>query len=164
MAFFGFLMACLGGLIVNRAARSDVTMAWLTFYLALLFGRSYWLGEPMTIPVHRLQSGGLLLSQLFPDLGSEDDAGFARGPDHFCGARGVRRLVGAVPDLPNEWRALVAGGVRITCSGARLSLPRKALLVARSAPGFRLCGHGRHAARYYPSVPQPMMAAHVLSP
>jgi len=64
-AFFAFLMACLGGLVVNRAARSDVTLAWLAFYLALVFGRSLWLGEPMTIPVHRLQSGGLLLFAFF---------------------------------------------------------------------------------------------------
>ena len=26
VAFFAFLMACLGGLVVNRAARSDVTL------------------------------------------------------------------------------------------------------------------------------------------
>ncbi len=65
VAFFGFLMACLGGLVVNRAARADVTVAWLACYLALLFGRSYWLDEPMTIPVHRLESGGLLLFSFF---------------------------------------------------------------------------------------------------
>ena len=29
VAFFGFLIACLGGLVVNRAARSDVTFAFL---------------------------------------------------------------------------------------------------------------------------------------
>lgn len=60
-AFFGFLMVCLGGLVVNRAARSDVTLAFLGAYLGLVFGRSLWVGEPMTIPLHRLQSGALLL-------------------------------------------------------------------------------------------------------
>ncbi|MDQ3621829.1 MAG: RnfABCDGE type electron transport complex subunit D, partial [Verrucomicrobiota bacterium] len=60
-AFFGFLMACIGGLVVNRAARSDVTLAFLGFYVALVFGRSLWLGEPLAIPLHRLQSGVLLL-------------------------------------------------------------------------------------------------------
>lgn len=65
VAFFGFLMACLGGLVVNRAARSDVTLAFLGFYLALVFGRSLYLGEPFAIPFHRLQSGALLLFAFF---------------------------------------------------------------------------------------------------
>jgi enediyne biosynthesis protein E5 len=65
VAFFGFLMACLGGLVVNRAARSDVTFAFIACYMALVFGRSIWLGEPMTIPVHRLESGALLLFTFF---------------------------------------------------------------------------------------------------
>jgi enediyne biosynthesis protein E5 len=65
VAFFGFLMTCLGGLVVNRAARTDVTMAFLAFYIALVFGRSIYLGEPMAIPLHRLQSGALLLFAFF---------------------------------------------------------------------------------------------------
>ena len=65
VAFFGFLMVCVGGLVVMRAARSDVTLAFLGFYLALMFGRSLYLGEPMTIPLHRLQSGALLLFAFF---------------------------------------------------------------------------------------------------
>jgi Na+-transporting NADH:ubiquinone oxidoreductase subunit NqrB len=65
VAFFAFLMACLGGLVVNRAARSDVTYAFLFFYLALVFGRSLWLGEPMAIPLHRLENGALLLFAFF---------------------------------------------------------------------------------------------------
>ena len=65
VAFFGFLMVCVGGLVVMRAARSDVTLAFLGFYLALMFGRSLWLGEPVAIPLHRLQSGALLLFAFF---------------------------------------------------------------------------------------------------
>ncbi len=65
VAFFAFLMACLGGLVVNRAARSDVTYAFIAFYTALVFGRSLWLGEPLSIPVHRLESGALLLFTFF---------------------------------------------------------------------------------------------------
>lgn len=65
VAFFAFLMACIGGLVVNRATRSDVTYAFIAFYMALVFGRSLWLGEPMTIPIHRLQSGALLLFTFF---------------------------------------------------------------------------------------------------
>lgn len=65
VAFFAFLMACLGGLVVNRAARSDVTYAFIACYCALMFGRSWYLGEPLTIPLHRLESGALLLFTFF---------------------------------------------------------------------------------------------------
>jgi Na+-transporting NADH:ubiquinone oxidoreductase subunit NqrB len=65
VAFFAFLMACLGGVVVNRASRSDVTYAFIVCYCALLFGRSWYLGEPLTIPLHRLQSGALLLFTFF---------------------------------------------------------------------------------------------------
>ncbi len=60
-----FLLACLGGLVVNRASRSDVTFAFLGFYAALLVGRSLWLGEPMSIPLHRLENGAVLLFSFF---------------------------------------------------------------------------------------------------
>jgi Na+-transporting NADH:ubiquinone oxidoreductase subunit NqrB len=65
VAFFAFLMACLGGIVVNRASRSDVTYAFIVFYCALLVGRSWYLGEPMAIPLHRLESGALLLFTFF---------------------------------------------------------------------------------------------------
>jgi Na+-transporting NADH:ubiquinone oxidoreductase subunit NqrB len=65
VAFFGFLMVCVGGLVVFRAARSDVTIAFLIFYLGLVVGRSLYVGEPLAIPFHRLQSGALLLFAFF---------------------------------------------------------------------------------------------------
>jgi Na+-transporting NADH:ubiquinone oxidoreductase subunit NqrB len=65
VAFFGFLMACLGGLVVHRALRSDVACAFAIAYASLLIGRSLYVGEPLTIPLHRLQSGGLLLFTFF---------------------------------------------------------------------------------------------------
>lgn len=64
-AFFAFLMACLGGLVVNRAARSDVTYAFIAFYAAIVFGRSWMLGESASIPLHRLQNGALVLFTFF---------------------------------------------------------------------------------------------------
>ena len=65
VAFFAFLLACVGGLVVMRASRSDVTLAFIASYLALVIGRSLWLGEPLAIPLHRLQSGGLLIFTFF---------------------------------------------------------------------------------------------------
>jgi hypothetical protein len=58
-------MACLGSVVVKRAARSDVTYAFIAFYGALLFGRSLYLGEPFAIPLHRVESGALLLFTFF---------------------------------------------------------------------------------------------------
>ena len=64
-AFFAFLLACAGSLVVNRAARSDVTYAFIVCYCTLLFGRSLYLGEPLAIPLHRVESGALLLFTFF---------------------------------------------------------------------------------------------------
>ena len=50
-AFFAFLLVCLGGLVVNRAARSDVTLAFIA--------------STMAIPLHRLENGALLLFTFF---------------------------------------------------------------------------------------------------
>ncbi len=65
VAFFGFLLACVGAVVVNRAARSDVTVAFLGFYVAIVVGRALWLGDPLTIAFHTLQSGGLVLFAFF---------------------------------------------------------------------------------------------------
>ena len=56
-----YAMAMGGAFVVNRSARSDTTVAFLAAYAAILFGRSLWLGEPMAIPIHRLQSGALMI-------------------------------------------------------------------------------------------------------
>jgi Na+-transporting NADH:ubiquinone oxidoreductase subunit NqrB len=64
-AFFGFLLACGGTLVVTRAARADVTAAFLFCWAGLLLARSLWLAEPIGIPLHRLESGGLLLFAFF---------------------------------------------------------------------------------------------------
>lgn len=65
VAWFGFLIACLGSLVVTRAARADVTLAFLTFYVGLLFTRALWLGDPLTIPLHQIESGALLIFSFF---------------------------------------------------------------------------------------------------
>ena len=64
-AFFGFLLACLGGFVVNHSRRSDVTYAFLFGYIGLLFGRSFWLGDPISIPLHQIQNGAFLIFTFF---------------------------------------------------------------------------------------------------
>ena len=62
---FAFLLASAGALVVNRAARADVTLAFLACYVGLLLGRSLWLGEALAIPMHRLENGALVLFSFF---------------------------------------------------------------------------------------------------
>ncbi len=64
-ALFGFLVACLGGMVVHRALRSDVTYAFLAFYLAILIGRAAWLGQPLATPLHQLSNGAFLIFSFF---------------------------------------------------------------------------------------------------
>jgi len=64
-AFMIFLIACIGGLVVNRASRSDVTYAFMFFYTALIFGRAIWLGDSLLIPFHQIQNGALLIFTFF---------------------------------------------------------------------------------------------------
>ncbi|MDF0644955.1 MAG: RnfABCDGE type electron transport complex subunit D [Nitrospira sp.] len=65
VAWFGFLIACLGSLVVTRAARADVTLSFLGFYVGLLVARAVWLGDPLTIPLHQIESGTLLIFSFF---------------------------------------------------------------------------------------------------
>ncbi|HLX06932.1 MAG TPA: RnfABCDGE type electron transport complex subunit D [Thermoanaerobaculia bacterium] len=64
-ALFGFLVLCLGGMVVNRAARADVTWAFLGGYLSLLLARAWWLGQPAAIPLHQVASGAFLIFTFF---------------------------------------------------------------------------------------------------
>ena len=56
-----YAMVCAGGFVVNRSARSDTSVAFIIAYAVILLGRSLWLGEPMTIPLHRLENGALMI-------------------------------------------------------------------------------------------------------
>ncbi len=64
-AIFAFFLISLGSLVIYRASRTDVTVAFLLFYSMILFGRAAWLGDPWQIPWHQLQNGGLLLFAFF---------------------------------------------------------------------------------------------------
>jgi Na+-transporting NADH:ubiquinone oxidoreductase subunit NqrB len=56
-----YAMAMAGAFVVNRSARSDTSIAFIAAYAAILVGRSLWIGEPLTIPVHRLENGALMI-------------------------------------------------------------------------------------------------------
>lgn len=64
-AYLALLIASLGGLVVFRAARSDVTYAFLVSYALILFGRALWLGDPWAIPLRQLQNGAFLIFSFY---------------------------------------------------------------------------------------------------
>lgn len=64
-AIGAFGLACLGFLVLTRAKRAETTISFLAVYGSLLSGRALWLGDPMSIPMHQLQSGALLIFAFF---------------------------------------------------------------------------------------------------
>ena len=65
LTFVALAIACVGSVVVNRAARSDVTFAFLGAWAAIVFTRAFVIGEPLSIPVHRLENGLLLQFAFF---------------------------------------------------------------------------------------------------
>lgn len=63
--WFGLLLVCSGGLVLQRAGRADTAVAFLSCYAGLLFWRAWVLGDPLAIPLNQLQSGALLLFSFF---------------------------------------------------------------------------------------------------
>ena len=64
-AIGAFALACLGFLVLTRARRAETTIAFIAAYAALLLGRAIWLGDPLTIPLHQVQNGALLIFAFF---------------------------------------------------------------------------------------------------
>jgi Na+-transporting NADH:ubiquinone oxidoreductase subunit NqrB len=58
-------LACLGMLVLTKARRAETTISFITVYGLLLTGRALWLGDPLSIPLHQLQSGALLIFAFF---------------------------------------------------------------------------------------------------
>ena len=64
-AIVAFALACLGLIVLTHAKRSETTIGFLAVYACLLFGRALWLEDPMSIPIHQIQNGALLLFAFF---------------------------------------------------------------------------------------------------
>src|SRR5262249_48239769 len=158
-AVFGFLLASAGGLVVNRAARSDVTVTFLAAYAALLFGRSLWLGEPMSIPLHRLESGALVVFAFF----------MISGPQTTPASRPARILfpaVGAAGAWFIQFKLFRTNGLLWSLAFFSLAVP----LIDRLLPGARYLWahpavlptptngehHEAHDRRRHPAAPHPV--------
>jgi enediyne biosynthesis protein E5 len=56
-----FGVAGFGSLVVHRSARSDVTLAFVAAWIAVLFGRAWLVGQAWVAPLHQLEAGSLAL-------------------------------------------------------------------------------------------------------
>src|SRR4051812_21994089 len=63
--WFAALLAFFAILVLGAARRSDIAIFFLGTHAALLFARALWLGDPLAIPLHQLQSGSLLIFTFF---------------------------------------------------------------------------------------------------
>jgi enediyne biosynthesis protein E5 len=52
-------------LVLRAARRTDIALFFLGSHAGLLFARAVWLGDPLAIPMHQLQSGSLLIFSFF---------------------------------------------------------------------------------------------------
>jgi enediyne biosynthesis protein E5 len=63
--WFAALLGFFAILVLHAARRSDMALFFLGSHAALLFARAWWLGDPIAIPIHQLQSGSLLIFTFF---------------------------------------------------------------------------------------------------
>jgi len=63
--WFATLLGFLGIMVLQRARRADITLFFLLAHGGLLVARALWLGDPLAIPAHQLESGSLLLFAFF---------------------------------------------------------------------------------------------------
>jgi enediyne biosynthesis protein E5 len=59
------LLVFLAVLVLQAAQRSDIALFFLGCHGALLLARAFWLGDPLAIPLHQMQSGSLLIFAFF---------------------------------------------------------------------------------------------------
>jgi Na+-transporting NADH:ubiquinone oxidoreductase subunit NqrB len=64
-AWFAVLLLFLATLVLQRNRRADTALFFLGSHLALLCARAHWLGDPIAIPIHQMESGSLLLFTFF---------------------------------------------------------------------------------------------------
>jgi hypothetical protein len=127
VAWFGFLIACLGSLVVTRAARADVTFAFLAVYVGLLFARALWLGDPLTIPVSPNRKRRAADLCLLHDLRSQNHTRLPRRANRLCPLRCPRRALRPVRIVPPEWAAVGADRLHTTRPTTRPSVSRCSL-------------------------------------
>ena len=126
--WFAAALAGAGLFVTYRAARFDVPLIFLGVFAALLFIRALWLGDPLSIPVLRLQNGALILFAFFmiSDPKTTPDGSIARGL--FAAGAAILTYV-------LIWHLFIADG--LFYSLAIMCVLRPALEWADPAPHYR---------------------------
>jgi len=63
--WFAALTGFFAILVLSASRRADVAIFFFASHAALLLARATWLGDPLAIPLHQLQSGSLLIFTFF---------------------------------------------------------------------------------------------------
>jgi Na+-transporting NADH:ubiquinone oxidoreductase subunit NqrB len=63
--WFAALAVLLALVVLQAARRADIAIFFLASHAALLGARALWLGDPVAIPLHQMQSGSLLIFAFF---------------------------------------------------------------------------------------------------
>jgi enediyne biosynthesis protein E5 len=63
--WFAALTGCFAVLVLSAARRADIAFFFLLSHGGLLLARAAWLGDPLVVPFHQLQSGSLLIFTFF---------------------------------------------------------------------------------------------------
>jgi Na+-transporting NADH:ubiquinone oxidoreductase subunit NqrB len=63
--WFATLAGFLAIVVLQAARRADIAIFFLISHAALLGARALWLGDPLAIPLHQMQSGSLLIFAFF---------------------------------------------------------------------------------------------------
>jgi len=108
--WFAAFISFLAIIVLQRARRGDIALFFLGSHAALLLARAWWLGDPIAIPVHQLQSGALLLFAFFmiSDPRTAPDARLGRFCFAFAVALAAHWLAFYMQMRPALYVALIA--------------------------------------------------------
>jgi Na+-transporting NADH:ubiquinone oxidoreductase subunit NqrB len=97
-------------LVLQAAQRSDIALFFLGSHATLLLARAFWLGDPLAIPLHQLQSGSLLIFTFFmiSDPKTTPDSRTARFFFAFAVAASAHYLTFFMQMRPALYVALIA--------------------------------------------------------
>jgi enediyne biosynthesis protein E5 len=108
--WFAALVAFAAILVLRAARRADIAVFFLASHAALLIARALWLGDPLAIPLHQLQSGSLLIFAFFmiSDPRTSPDARLGRFIFAFAVALAAHWLAFSMQMRPALYIALIA--------------------------------------------------------
>jgi Na+-transporting NADH:ubiquinone oxidoreductase subunit NqrB len=127
-AWFAALASFFAVMVLGAARRCDIALFFLGAHGALLVVRAMWLGDPLSIPLHQLQSGSLLIFAFF----------MISDPRTSPGSR-LGRLLFALAVALLAHRLAFSWQMRPALYVALVALSPFTLLIDRILPAARFC-------------------------